>query len=118
MSLSHSNNREMNSLLNKQGNASVKLQGLAENSIHKCFGSKAIKKRKLSYISNQQSTVKICSIFLKLSKVIRKIHLTHPGLNLFAMLVYEHTKQKKKFTCCLASSSYMNYYIKTTYRRK
>lgn len=64
MDLSHSNKGEINSL-NKQGKASVKPQGLAEASImHKHFGNKAINKRELSHISNQQLAVKICNIFL------------------------------------------------------
>lgn len=74
MDLSHSNKGEINSL-HKQGHARVKPQGLAEASImHKCFGNKAINKRKLSHISNQQLAVKICNIFLKLSKITFKPH--------------------------------------------
>lgn len=73
MDLSHSNKGEINSL-NKQEHASVKPQELAEASImHKCSGNKAINKRKLSHISNQQLAVKICNIFLKLSKITLKL---------------------------------------------
>lgn len=52
MGLSH-NKREIKSNLNKQGNASVKPQGLAEDSVRNWFGNRAIKKRKRRYISNQ-----------------------------------------------------------------
>lgn len=64
MDLSHSNKGEINSL-NKWGNAGLKPQALAETSImHKCSGNKAIKKREISHISNQQLAGKIGNVFL------------------------------------------------------
>lgn len=88
---------------------------MAETSVvHKCFGNKAINKRKLSPISNQQLAVKVCNIFLKLSKITFK----PPRFKLVCRGILWPCKPLKNSPVAHQIHPHLISYTKPTYREK
>lgn len=82
--------------------------------MHKCFGNKAINKRKLSPISNQQLAVKVCNIFLKLSKITFK----PPRFKLVCRGILWPCKPLKNSPVAHQIHPHLISYTKPTYREK